>query len=224
MQGDIIGDFNSIVTEEGFSASLRASCDKSSYIPSLRENHAALYRTVLYMQRPLKILEAGTLYGYSAVLAAEVLKDIHAGAFRIDTVEIDPGNADIARKNIEAAGFSSCVRVIEGDACEVFSCLEGPYDLIFLDCSKSSYNSIYDDAKRLLRNGGLLMADDVCYHGKLEEGENVPHKHRTIVYNLREFLERVSKDGDFAACIDKMDDGMLLAVKKYNCKVTPDLL
>ncbi len=212
---NILNDFNGLQTESGFSSALRREND-GVYIPSLRNDHAALYRTLLFTVKPRRILEAGTLYGYSSILAAETLNEVFGNDFRIDTVEVDQENALIAAENIEKAGFSGNIRIINGDAEEVFSCLEGPYDLVFLDCSKSSYKEMFPDVKRLLRQGGLLLADDVCYHGKLEgaQGETVPHKHRTIVNSLRDFLQTVSDDNDFAAFVDKMDDGMLVAVKK----------
>ncbi len=213
---NILSDFNKKEIGGTFSQKLLSNAqNEKDYVPALRSNHAALYRTLLYAFKPKKILEAGTLFGYSSILAAEILGDIHANDFRIDTVEIDPANAETALNNIRDSGFSKNIRVIEGDACEVFSCLEGPYDLVFLDCSKSSYNTMLVDVKRLLRPGGLLLADDVIYHGKLEGEESlIPHKHRTIVNSLTEFLTRVSEDENFAAFIDSMDDGMLVAVKK----------
>ncbi|MCR5694938.1 MAG: class I SAM-dependent methyltransferase [Clostridia bacterium] len=214
---DLLNEYN--LTQAGkckAADAIKSSGTPGAYVPALRPDHAALYRTLLFANKPKKILEAGTLFGYSSVLAAEVLSEIHGGDFRIDTVEIDRDNASEAAKNIRGAGFADRIRVIEGDACEVFSCLEGPYDLIFLDCSKSSYNAMLDDVKRLLKKGGLLLADDVGYHGKLDGDENgaVPRKHRTIVNALRAFMSRVSGDDDFASFADAMDDGMLVAVKK----------
>lgn len=215
-KGNVFLDFNKDQTAGCFSARLlKGAKDQKDYVPALRQDHAALYRTLLYTVKPRKILEAGTLFGYSSILAAETLINVHGEDFRIDTVEIDPDNVSAAMKNIEETGFSRNIRVIEGDACEVFSCLEGPYDLIFLDCSKSSYNQLLSDVKRLLRSGGLLLADDICYHGKLNnEDGTVPHKHRTIVNSLNEFISGISLDKDFAAFIDTMDDGMLVAVRK----------
>ena len=190
--------------------------DPLCYVPSLRTDHAALYRTVLYALKPRRILEAGTLFGYSSIFAGEILREIHGEDFRIDTVELISDNVSSALKNIQEAGLQANIRVIEGDAAEVFSCLQGPYDLIFLDCSKSSYDRLLDDAKRLLRKGGMLLADDIQYHGKLEDQEEgeVPHKHRTIVNSLKSFLSRISDDNDFAAFADTMDDGLLVALKK----------
>jgi len=212
---NILSDFNANAISGTFSSRLLSDAKtEKEYVPALRTNHAALYKTILYALKPRKILEAGTLFGYSSILAAEVLSDVSAGDFRIDTVELDRDNVDSALKNIKDAGFSKNVRVIPGDACEVFSCLEGPYDLIFLDCSKSSYNELLPDVKRLLRKGGMLLADDVVYHGKLEGEDGViPHKHRTIVNSLTEFLTNISNDSGFSACLDTMDDGLLLAVK-----------
>ena len=183
-------------------------CDN---VPILRSDAAALLKMLTAMKKPRRILEAGTAIGYSAILMAEAAD----AAVRIDTVEIDEDTAMTARRNIETAGLSGAIRVITGDACEVFSCLSGPYDMIFLDSAKSHYLDLYEDVKRLLAPGGLLVCDNVIFYGKiLDEPEHAPHKHRTIVTRLRAFLEKLCNDNDYICSIIEAGDGMALAVKK----------
>lgn len=188
----------------------RASRERDN-VPILRTDAAALLKMLTVMRKPRRILEAGTAIGYSAILMAEAAQN----TVMIDTVEIEEDTAAAARRNIETAGLSNVIRVITGDAGEVFSCLGGPYDMIFLDSAKSHYLDLYDDMKRLLAPGGLLVCDNVIFYGKIsDDPENAPHKHRTIITRLRAFLEKLCSDDDFVCSIIEAGDGMALAVKE----------
>lgn len=198
--------------ENDFLKELRQSAARDrDNVPILRPDAAALLKMLTALKKPHRILEAGTAIGYSAILMAAA-----AGQeTRIDTVEIDEDTAATARKNMKTAGLSGRIRVITGDAGEVFSCLSGPYDMIFLDSSKSHYLDLYEDVKRLLAPGGLLICDNVIFYGKISDApENAPHKHRTIVTKLRAFLEKLCNDDDYICSIIEAGDGMALAVKK----------
>ncbi len=205
---------NILSFEDDFLAKLRFNAARErDNVPILRKDAAALLAVLTANTHPHKILEAGTAIGYSSLLMAKVCDS--QGEFHIDTVEIDEDVAIVARKNIEEAGFSSRIRVIAGDAVEVFSCLGGVYDMIFIDSSKGHYIDMYDDIKRLLRPGGLLVCDNVVFYGKInDEPQNAPHKHRTIVTRLRAFLEKLCDDDDYITSIIETGDGMAIAYKK----------
>lgn len=213
---DLSLSFNRIEASNEILSRIRenSSRDKEN-APILRENTAALYKTLVTLKKPERILEAGTSIGYSALVAALALDALNVD-FRIDTIELYEEIANKARENFKSAGFTDKrINSIVGDSVEVFGCLEGKYDMILLDSSKSHYIDMLPDCKRLLKNGGILMADDVIFYGKTEElPENSPHKHRTIVSRLREFLENINNDSDFTAFLDPLDDGVLIAV--YN--------
>lgn len=203
--------------EDDFLKKLReGSARERDNVPILRPDAAALLNTLTALCRPKRILEAGTAIGYSSLLMAKTAKSVLASGMKlhIDTVEIDEDTASIARRNIKNAGFGDIIRVINGDAAEVFSCLNGTYDMIFVDSAKSHYIDMYEDIKRLLAPGGLLVCDNVIFYGKIyEEPKKAPHKHRTIVTKLRTFLERLCDDGDFVSSILDTGDGMAVAVK-----------
>jgi predicted O-methyltransferase YrrM len=87
--------------------------------------------------------------------------------------------------------------------------------MVFVDSSKGHYIEMYDDMKRLLKAGGLLVCDDVIFYGKInDDPKEAPHKHRTIVGRLRTFLDRISADNDFVTSLIDTGDGMAIAVKK----------
>ena len=181
-------------------------------VPVLRPDSAAFLRTLVLLKQPGKILEAGTAIGYSALLMAKAAPDA-----LIETVELDADTAAVARGNLRDAGpdFERRVRVILGDASEVFASLRGTYDMIFLDSAKGQYVHMLDDVLRLLSPGGLLVADNCIFYGKVfDEPASAPHKHRTIVANMRAFIERVLCGGEFDGSLLECGDGMLVAVKR----------
>ena len=178
-------------------------------VPILRADAAGFMRTLTTLHKPTRILEIGTAIGYSALLMHECCPKAH-----IDTVEIDPDVAVTARKNIEAGGAKDKIRVIIGDGNEVLPALPGPYDMIFLDSAKGQYIHLYEDKKRLLLPGGLLVCDNCIFYDKIfTSPEEAPHKHRTIVHNLREFLTKATHDADYTASLLQVGDGMLIVTK-----------
>jgi len=191
---------------------------ESDNVPILRADAAALMQTLTTLKAPRRILEAGTAVGYSAILMANCCRNAAGECFvNIDTVELDIDTAAVARENIRKAGLEHNIRVIVGDAAEVLSCLSGSevYDMIFIDSAKSQYIEMYDDIKRLLKPGGLLVCDNVIFYGKIFDApEEAPHKHRTIIGNLRAFLERLTGDDDYTTSVIETGDGMTISVKR----------
>lgn len=205
------GFFESLVRKpDGLLGEMRKSASDGRRVPIVRDDAAIFLQILVSQKKPVKILEFGTAIGYSSILMATACDSVK----KIDTVEISPDSVVEARKNIEKAGLGDVIRVIAGDAAEVASCLTGEYDMIFLDSAKSQYVQMYEDMKRLLVRGGLLVCDNVVYYGKVnEEPENSPHKQRTIVANMRKFLETMCGDNEMRSVIIDVGDGMAISEK-----------
>lgn len=105
------------------------------------------------------VLELGAAHGYTAIHLARGLK---AGG-RLVSVEMDPGMAARARANLARANLAAQWSVVEGEVLEVLPGLDGPYDLIFLDLDKTQYRPCLPHCHRLLRPGGLLLADNTAF-------------------------------------------------------------
>lgn len=197
--------------KDQFLTQLRLEAQENN-IHIVREDTGALLRYLVKKHRPATILEAGTAIGFSSILMSKAFNEACPDTYpRIDTVEIDPDTAATARGNIESAGLSN-IHVILGDAAEVLSCLSGKYDMIFIDSAKSQYIQMYDDIKRLLKPGGLLVCDNVIFYGKIYDApEEAPRKHRAIITNLRAFLEKLFSDSDFTSTILDIGDGVTLS-------------
>lgn len=114
-----------------------------------------------------RILEIGTLGGYSAIWLARALP----ADGRLVSLELDPHHADVARANLARAGLSERAEVRVGPALETLGVLAGentaPFDLVFIDADKTAYPDYLDASLPLIRKGGLLLADNVVREGRI---------------------------------------------------------
>ena len=134
---------------------LEAAAEKH-FMPYIGPVKAKVVEEIVSGLKPRFVVEVGTLHGYSAIVIA--------GAMPADgkllTIEIDAGSAEIARKNIEKAGFAGRVKVVVGDALEVLPGIEGEIDLLFLDATKEEYLSYLKSVEAGLKKGGIVLADN----------------------------------------------------------------
>ena len=110
--------------------------------------------------RAERILELGTATGYSAIYMAEAFESLKG---KIITLENDPTMADRARKNFIRAGFEDQIKICLGDAIEEMKTMPGLFDLIFMDIDKVGYDTALPYCRDLLRQNGLLVADNVGF-------------------------------------------------------------
>jgi predicted O-methyltransferase YrrM len=104
------------------------------------------------------VVEIGTSNGYSAIWFCLALRTTGG---RLTTHEIDPGRAALARENFERAGVASLVTVVEGDAHEEVTKLQGTIDILFLDADKDGYIDYLEKLLPLVRPGGLVLAHNM---------------------------------------------------------------
>ena len=128
-------------------------------------NEGKLLLLMAQMIGARKILEVGTLAGYSTIWLA---RGLSAGG-RLITLEYEQKHADVAKKNIARAGLSEVVDVRVGDAIKTMPELlkegAGPFDLIFLDANKDGYPAYFEWALKLSRKGTVIIADNVVRDG-----------------------------------------------------------
>ena len=128
-------------------------------------------------------------------------------------MEWDKDMAKLARENIKRAGLSDRINVIEGDAKEILPTLSGEYDMIFLDGPKAHYIHMLNDCVRLLKDGGVLVADNVLYKGMTADPEHVVRRKITIVKRLRHFIGAQMQHPRLKAAVLPLGDGVTVAVK-----------
>ena len=182
-----------------------------NYIPVLLEDTAKLLGKVVKLYEPKNILEIGTAIGYSGTIMLKSSKES-----QLTTIELDEKNYKMAEENFKNFNLSDRVTQLSGDAYvirEELATAFQKYDFIFLDGPKGQYIKYLPIIKRLLNDGGILFADNVLYKGMVKSQEFIPHKKRTIVVNLRRFLDAIQSDIDFACELRETGDGVMIAKK-----------
>lgn len=136
------------------------------------------------------ILEVGTLGGYSTIWLARGLSD----GGRVTTLELDPGHAEVARRNFGNAGLGDRIDVRVGPALETMAALHaegaGPFDLVFIDADKPRTPDYFEWAVKLGRAGTLIVVDNVVREGAILAAQS-DNKH---VKGLRAFYARAAAD------------------------------
>lgn len=179
-------------------------------VPVIPHETVVFLQFLLKQKQPKNVLEIGTAIGFSASLMAETLgKDA-----KITTIDRFPVMIEKAKANFTKLGLEDQVTLLEGDAADLLSTLEGPYDFIFMDSAKSKYITFLPDCLRLLSDDGVLMVDDIFQAGTvLQPIEEIPRKNRSIHRHLNEFLEEVTKSPELTSTLLPLGDGVALLSK-----------
>lgn len=152
--------FFSKVTGQSFMKLVSPAMLKRLYLPVSRDDGQLLYVLARSM-RATRIVEFGTSFGISALYLAAAVRDNGGG--RLITAEIEPSKCRAAEENIRQAGLEDFVQVLEGDALETLTAVEGPIDLVFLDGWKDLYLPVLELLADRLRAGALVVADNVDF-------------------------------------------------------------
>jgi len=140
--------------------------------------------------RARRILEVGTLGGYSTIWLARALP--RAG--RLVTLELDPNHAAVARDNISRAGLADRVEVCVGPAAASLAALRSqnaaPFDLTFIDADKPSTPEYFEHALALSAPGALIIIDNIIRHGEIANPETRDESARV----MRSFMQALGKD------------------------------
>lgn len=180
---------------------------EKNHVPIIRGPERELLLRSAALAEPRRILEIGTAIGYSALLMAERFPKAE-----IDTVELDEERHHRAETVMERAGLSGRVHCHLGDAREVISTLSGPYDFLFLDGPKGQYLRELRAVEPLLSDRAVIAADNVLFRGLVERQGPVPHRYRTLVMRLREYLDYVNEKYETHIYVE--GDGLAVSVRK----------
>jgi predicted O-methyltransferase YrrM len=132
---------------------------------SVSANQGRFLHVMARLSQAKKILEVGTLGGYSTIWMARALQP----GGKMITLEIDQRHAEVARKNFEMAGLSEKIEIRLGKAVDTMAQLqsEAPFDMVFIDADKPPYAEYFQLALKLSRKGTLIIADNVIRDGKV---------------------------------------------------------
>lgn len=174
-------------------------------IPAISADAGAMLRFFARLMRARHVCEVGSGGGYSGLWLLGGMDPRGS----LTTIEFDAEHQALAQRAYAEAKYSDRVRSMLGAALSVLPKLaDGNYDIVFLDAVKSEYSEYLEHAKRLLRPGGLLLADNVLWHDKVVDTKiSDPDTD-----GIREFNDAVREDATLRGMILPLGDGLLAAV------------
>lgn len=173
------------------------------HIPILMDDTLEKIAEILQEEKPKRILEIGTAVGYSASMFAKYTDNDCI----IDTIEIDEERAKEAIENIKKIGIEKRINVLIGNAVEILPTLKNEYDIVFIDAAKGKYPIFLEHGIRLIKNGGIILADNILYKGYVMSDYN-EHKQRTAVRHLREYIKEINENKKCESEILEIGDGL----------------
>lgn len=198
-----------VAPNNSFLAELEEYAQKN-HIPIIQPEVVKLIGVIVQVIKPKRILEIGTAIGYSSILMSEFLRD----GGEITTIERYTKMIELAKKNIDKAGLSKAINILEGNAEEILPALKGEYDLIFIDAAKGQYLEFLNHCMRLLRVGGIIISDNVLYKGMIASDQMVVRRKKTIVKRMREYLKIICNHEQLYTSIIPIGDGVALSYKR----------
>jgi predicted O-methyltransferase YrrM len=137
---------------------------KKQFMPSIGPVKGKIIADIIREYKPKKILEIGSLYGYSAILMASVMSSYNGDDdIKVVTIEINKNNGSIAKGNIKDAELLNKIELITGNALEVIPKLGYKFDLLFLDAAKDQYLQYLklSEEINIIKNDAIIIADNV---------------------------------------------------------------
>lgn len=200
---------NTLKDKEGLLRELEIYAHENN-VPIVHKEVSDLLKVLLKVDKPKRILEVGCAIGYSSILfATTVGEDV-----QITTVERNEVMIEKAKENIKRAGFEKNITVLEGDAEELLSKIEGEFDMIFLDAAKGQYKLFYDMVIDKLKVGGLLISDNILYKGMVAHDDFIVKRKKTIVKRMRNYLDYICNCDYLSTSLIPIGDGVALSYKE----------
>jgi caffeoyl-CoA O-methyltransferase len=156
--------------------------------------------------QPKKILEIGTFVGYSALCLAKGL----AKDGKLHTIELRKEDSDISLENFRKSNMTDKIILHTGNALEIIPALQETWDLVFIDADKPNYINYYNLVLPNVRAGGLIIADNVLFHGEVLE-EEIKGKNAKAI---QAFNEMINRDDSVEKVMLTVRDGLFLIRKK----------
>ncbi|SES45775.1 O-methyltransferase [Actinokineospora terrae] len=190
---------------------LRRAADAGLPEIAVAPNQGRLLNLIARVRGARRVLEIGTLGGYSTIWLARALPPDG----RVVTLEFDPRHAAVAEENIAAAGLAGVVEVLVGPALETLPTLTGPFDLVFVDADKDNNPAYFEWAMRLTAPGSVIIVDNVVRGGRVAD----PDDTSPAVVGTRRMHELIGAEPRVAATAvqtvgEKGHDGFTLVYRE----------
>jgi len=157
------------------------------------------------MVQPERVLEIGTFTGYAAICLAEGLTENG----KLFTIDINEELEAIVKTHVEKAGLQNKIVQIIGNAAQEIEQLNETFDLVFIDADKQNYGLYFDLVIDKVRTGGIILADNVLWSGKI-----INEQKDKDTQKLAEFNDKVQQDNRVENVIVSIRDGIMMIRKK----------
>lgn len=191
-----------------FFEDLRKYAEKNN-VPIIKRDSLVLIQAILKMINAKTMLEIGTAIGYSALSFVCNKEDLY-----IDTIERNEQMYQEALKNVKMLSKEQSVNIIFQDALEVDNNKLKKYDVIFIDAAKAQYQKFFDKYSPLLNDNGIILTDNIVFHGCVENQENLSKNVRSMVRKIDNFNHYLNTLDDYVTYYIDSGDGLAITMRK----------
>lgn len=182
---------------------------ESNRVPIVSQDVARFIELLLKIIKPKNILEIGSAIGYSSLIMYK------ASDANILTIEKDEETFKLLKENLKKYDTDNKIKAINDDAINALKSMdkEEKFDFCFIDANKSQYEEYLNLVYDLTRDNALILIDNILFRGYVAKDED-NKRYRTIIKNLKKFIEDVKSDRRFTASLLTVHDGLLLLRKE----------
>lgn len=182
---------------------------ETNRVPIVSQDVARFIELLLKIIKPKNILEIGSAIGYSSLIMSK------ASDANILTIEKDEETFKILKENLKKYDEDNKIKAINDDAINALKSMdkEEKFDFCFIDANKSQYEEYLNLVYDLTRDNALILIDNILFRGFVAKDED-NKRYRTIIKNLKKFIEDVKSDKRFTASLLTVHDGLLLLRKE----------
>ena len=185
---------------------------KENKVPIIFDEGLAFLETIIRLHKPKRILEIGTAIGYSAIRMHKVCGS------EIYTIERNEEMYKLAVENISLASMSNNIHILFKDALLAYDLVANlEFDMIFIDAAKAQYMKFFDLYTPLLSNNGIVVCDNMLFHGLVNDKEHYQEQSRSVrglIRKLNSFHEALLSNEGYHTTIFDIGDGMSVSIKK----------
>lgn len=182
---------------------------ETNRVPIVSQDVARFIELLLKIIKPKNILEIGSAIGYSSLIMSK------ASDANILTIEKDEETFKALKENLKKYDTDNKIKAINDDAINALKSMdkEVKFDFCFIDANKSQYEEYLNLVYDLTRENALILIDNILFRGYVAKDED-NKRYRTIIKNLKKFIEDVKSDKRFTASLLTVHDGLLLLRKE----------
>ena len=178
-----------------------------NHVPIINKDSLDMIIGLLKMMNKPRILEIGTAIGYSSICFADY-------ASSIVTIERDIKMKEEAIKNINEASLNDKINLIFDDALKIDEKTLGKFDVIFIDAAKAQYLNFFNKYSPLLNDDGIIITDNILFHGNVENQENLTKNVLSMVKKIDNYNHFLALNPSFSTTFVNIGDGIAITKRK----------